>query len=112
MYWIQYAGQDRQKQRISAHCSDVFTLQFCEFICKMFNFRCTTKKWTKIPRTMQSDKAVVSGLIADCSNYMSNVAVYLQTNSGAFNKRKIHQPETSGKCKIGVGETPKNSNVK
>ena len=41
---------------------------FCESISKIFNFSRTAKKKT----TMRSDNAVVSGSIADRSNFMSD----------------------------------------
>ena len=42
---------------------------FCESISKIFNFSRTAKKKKKI---MRSDNAVVSGSIADRSNFMSH----------------------------------------
>jgi len=72
------------------HCNWVFTLTFYESISEMFNLRCTTKKMKQNPKNYtkrQPDKAAVSEPIADRSNYLS----------GAFNKWKIHQPET---CEI------------
>ena len=41
---------------------------FCESISKIFNFSRTAKKKT----TMRSDNALVSGSIADRSNFMSD----------------------------------------
>ena len=41
---------------------------FCESISKIFNFSRTAKKKT----TMRSDNALVSGSIADHSNFMSD----------------------------------------
>ena len=45
-----------------------FTLMFCEYISKIYNFSRTAGK----KATMRRDNATVSGSIADPSNFMSD----------------------------------------
>ena len=63
---------------------------FCESISKIFNFSRTAKKKT----TMRSDNVVVSGSIADRSNFMSDckqMQVRLKNGKYINLKRKKYQ---------------------